>query len=202
MPLFIDHLARVKKLSGTVVKTVSGSDLMNLIAEDFHLDVLELPVGFKYIAAEMLSGKVLVGGEESGGIGFGGHIPERDAIFAVLILLETLSQGTQFLYQRLDTLKKNYGSSYFDRIDLPLENHEMKRRVESFLKETPPKKIEGNLVTEIISIDGVKLRLNKNHWLMFRFSGTEPLLRIYCEAPTKEIVNSTLKYAISIVNSI
>ena len=101
MPLLIDHLARVRKLSGYVVKTVSGSDLMRLVAEDLRLPVLEFPVGFKYIASEMLTNRVLCGGEESGGIGFGDHLPERDALFAALLLLEAITEGNQPLGKRL-----------------------------------------------------------------------------------------------------
>ena len=88
MPLLIDHLARARNLPGKVIKTVSGSDLMRRVAEDLGREVVEKPVGFKYIASEMLSGQVLVGGEESGGVGFGMHLPERDAAFAALLLLE------------------------------------------------------------------------------------------------------------------
>ncbi|MEB3262243.1 MAG: phosphoglucomutase/phosphomannomutase family protein, partial [Cyanobacteriota bacterium] len=90
MPLFIDHLARARQLPGLVIKTVSGSDLMQLVAEGLGRTVLEKAVGFKYIAAEMLAGEVLVGGEESGGVGFGMHLPERDAPFAALLLIEAL----------------------------------------------------------------------------------------------------------------
>ena len=88
MPLLIDHLGRARNLPGAVVKTVSGSDLMRLVAEGQGREVLELAVGFKYIASEMLAGEVLIGGEESGGIGFGMHLPERDALFAALLVLE------------------------------------------------------------------------------------------------------------------
>lgn len=93
MPLLIDHLARARRLGGRVIKTVSGSDLMALVAADLGREVIEMPVGFKYIAAEMLSGEVLVGGEESGGVGFGIHLPERDALFAALLLIEALVEG-------------------------------------------------------------------------------------------------------------
>ena len=93
MPLLIDHLGRARNLPGAVVKTVSGSDLMRLVAEGQGREVLELAVGFKYIASEMLAGEVLIGGEESGGIGFGMHLPERDALFAALLVLEALVEG-------------------------------------------------------------------------------------------------------------
>ena len=121
MPLLIDHLGRARNLPGAVVKTVSGSDLMRLVAEGQGREVLELAVGFKYIASEMLAGEVLIGGEESGGIGFGMHLPERDALFAALLVLEALVEGGQPLGARLDGLQQQHGgASHYDRLDLRL----------------------------------------------------------------------------------
>ncbi|MFM7362492.1 MAG: phosphoglucomutase/phosphomannomutase family protein, partial [Cyanobium sp.] len=183
MPLFIDHLARARGLAGTVIKTVSGSDLMALVAEDVGRTVLEKPVGFKYIAAEMLAGGVLVGGEESGGVGFGMHLPERDAPFAALLLIEALVEGGVPLGQRLDALQERCGgAAAYDRLDLRLADMDARRRLEARLAEAPPAEVAGAPVQEVITTDGVKLRLGPSHWLMLRFSGTEPLLRLYCEA--------------------
>ena len=200
MPVFIDHLARVRKLPGCVVKTVSGSDLMRFVSEDLGREVLELPVGFKYIASTMLSREVLVGGEESGGIGFGAHIPERDALYAALLLLEALAEDNHSLNERINSLKGRFGNSYFDRIDVVLEDLEMRKKCESFLTKNLPSVIGNKLVKEVILIDGVKLRLDNSHWVMFRFSGTEPLLRIYCEAPSKDEALSTLRLARELVD--
>jgi phosphomannomutase len=178
------------------VKTVSGSDLMRLVAEDHGRDVIELPVGFKYIAAEMLAGDVLVGGEESGGVGFGMHLPERDALFAALLVLEALVEGGQALGARLDALKQRHGgASHYDRLDLRLADMEARRRLEGLLAEAPPTEVAGLPVQEVISTDGVKLRLGPSHWLMLRFSGTEPLLRLYCEGPDPQRVASVLGWA-------
>jgi phosphomannomutase len=196
MPLLIDHLAGARGLPGSVVKTVSGSDLMRLVAEDHGRDVIELPVGFKYIAAEMLAGEVLVGGEESGGVGFGMHLPERDALFAALLVLEALVEGGQALGARLDALKQRHGgASHYDRLDLRLADMEARRRLEGLLAEEPPTEVAGLPVQEVISTDGVKLRLGPSHWLMLRFSGTEPLLRLYCEGPDPQRVASVLGWA-------
>jgi phosphomannomutase len=196
MPLFIDHLARAKGLAGTVIKTVSGSDLMRLVAEDLGRPVLEMPVGFKYIAAEMLSGDVLVGGEESGGVGFGMHLPERDAPFAALLLIEALVEGGVPLGQRIDALQERCGgAAAYDRLDLRLPDMAARVRLERFLAETPPDEVAGAPVAELITTDGVKLRLGPNHWLMLRFSGTEPLLRLYCEAPDAARVAAVLAWA-------
>jgi phosphomannomutase len=196
MPLLIDHLAGARGLPGSVVKTVSGSDLMRLVAEDHGRDVIELPVGFKYIAAEMLAGDVLVGGEESGGVGFGMHLPERDALFAALLVLEALVEGGQALGARLDALKQRHGgASHYDRLDLRLADMEARRRLEGLLAEAPPTEVAGLPVQEVINTDGVKLRLGPSHWLMLRFSGTEPLLRLYCEGPDPQRVASVLGWA-------
>ena len=195
MPLLIDHLARVKNLPGCVIKTVSGSDLMSLVAEDLGLEVLEMPVGFKYIAAEMFSKAVLVGGEESGGIGFGEHLPERDALFACLLLLESLTHKQRLLGESVDALQAKFGVSHYERIDLRLKDFDARKRLQEFLESTPPSSVAGQAVQEVITTDGVKLRLDVMHWLMFRFSGTEPLLRIYCEAPTYDKVDKTLLWA-------
>ncbi len=203
MPLFIDHLARARQLPGTVIKTVSGSDLMALVAEDLGRTVLEKPVGFKYIAAEMLSGEVLVGGEESGGVGFGMHLPERDAPFAALLLIEALVEGGLPLGQRLDDLQARCGgAAHYDRLDLRLADMAARTRLEARLAEAPPAEVAGVPVQQVISTDGVKLRLGASHWLMLRFSGTEPLLRLYCEAPTAERVAEVLGWARQLAESV
>ena len=203
MPLFIDHLARARALPGSVIKTVSGSDLMALVAEDLGREVIEMPVGFKYIAAEMLAGKVLVGGEESGGVGFGMHLPERDAPFAALLLIEALVEGGLPLGQRIDALQARCGgAAAYDRLDLRLADMAARSRLERFLAETPPQAVAGAPVREVISTDGVKLRLGPNHWLMLRFSGTEPLLRLYCESPTAERVAEVLTWARQLAETI
>ncbi|KGG26599.1 MULTISPECIES: phosphoglucomutase/phosphomannomutase family protein [unclassified Prochlorococcus] len=196
MPLLIDHLARARQLPGKVVKTVSGSDLMRLVAEDLGREVLELPVGFKYIAAEMLTGDVLIGGEESGGVGFGMHLPERDALFAALLVLEALVEGGQPLGARMKALQQRCGGvSFYERFDLRLADMDSRQRLETLLEQTPPATVADQPVQDVIRTDGVKFRLGPSHWLMLRFSGTEPLLRIYCEAPSKADVKAALNWA-------
>jgi phosphomannomutase len=158
--------------------------------------VIEMPVGFKYIAAEMLAGEVLVGGEESGGVGFGMHLPERDAPFAALLLIEALVEGGVPLGQRIDALQERCGgAAFYDRLDLRLPDMAARSRLETRLEQAPPAEVAGVPVREVINTDGVKLRLGPNHWLMLRFSGTEPLLRLYCEAPTVERVAQVLAWA-------
>ena len=203
MPLFIDHLARARQLPGSVIKTVSGSDLMQLVAEDLGRQVLEKPVGFKYIAAEMLSSDVLVGGEESGGVGFGMHLPERDAPFAALLLIEALVEGGVPLGERIDALQQRCGgAAAYDRLDLRLPDMAARERLEAKLAAAPPSEVAGSPVLEVITTDGVKLRLGPSHWLMLRFSGTEPLLRLYCEAPSQARVAEVLGWARELAESV
>jgi phosphomannomutase len=203
MPLFIDHLARARQLPGSVIKTVSGSDLMQLVAENLGRTVMEMPVGFKYIAAEMLAGEVLVGGEESGGVGFGMHLPERDAPFAALLLIEALVEGGVPLGERIDELQQRCGgAAAYDRLDLRLPDMAARSRLEQLLAATPPSEVAGLAVQQVIRTDGVKLRMGPSHWLMLRFSGTEPLLRLYCEAPNQERVAEVLGWARQLAESI
>ena len=171
-----------------------SSDL--LVAEDLGRPVLEKAVGFKYIAAEMLSSDVLVGGEESGGVGFGSHLPERDALYAALLLIEALVEGGEPLGVRVSALQERCGgAAAYDRLDLRLKDMATRQRLEDFLASTPPTEVAGSAVQEVITTDGVKLRLGPSHWLMLRFSGTEPLLRLYCEAPSEARVAEVLAWA-------
>ncbi len=202
MPLLIEHMAGIKEMPGCVIKTVSGSDLMTLVAEEFSREVLEVPVGFKFIAAEMLKRDVLLGGEESGGIGFGTHIPERDALYAALLLLEAISEGGITLANRLDALHNRLGKSFYDRIDIYLESKNCRVQLEELLRKNPPEYVCDQLVREIIILDGFKLRLGERDWVMFRFSGTEPLLRIYCESPSNEQLLNNLQWAKKFVENI
>ena len=198
IPLLIDHLGRDGARPGVVVKTVSGSDLMTIVAEEHGRRVVETPVGFKHIAAVMGREAVLLGGEESGGVGFGHHIPERDGLLAALLVLEALVTAGQPLGQCLAALLQRSGRQFhYDRLDLHLGDSATRNRLLAVLQQQPPQTIAGEPVTEVNRRDGIKLRLGKDlgHWLMLRFSGTEPLLRLYCEAPTSEQAHANLAWA-------
>ncbi len=202
IPLFIEHLAARKSLPGCVIKTVSGSDLMRILSESLGREVIELPVGFKYIASEMSRREVLLGGEESGGIGFGAHIPERDALYAALLLLETIAEQGLLLGSRIEALQNRFGQSFYDRVDIKLADENSKIRLQTALENNPPKSILEQEVKELIKIDGFKFRLGIFNWIMFRFSGTEPLLRIYCESPDRRQVQENLKWAKNLARNI
>ena len=198
IPLLIDHLGRDSTQPGVVVKTVSGSDLMTTVAKDRGRRVVETSVGFKHVAAVMRQEAVLLGGEESGGVGFGHHMPERDGLLAALLVLEALVKEEQPLGQRLAALQRRSGLQlHYDRLDLHLGNPATCNRLLTVLEQQPPQTVAGEPVTDVNRRDGIKLRLGEGlgHWLMLRFSGTEPLLRLYCEAPTPEQVRATLAWA-------
>ncbi|MEH2302815.1 MAG: phosphoglucomutase/phosphomannomutase family protein [Nostoc sp.] len=196
IPILIDHLTLRRGFTGEIVKTVSGSDLMPLIAAQHNLSVFETAVGYKYIADRMLVAKVLLGGEESGGIGYGSHIPERDALLSALYVLEAIVESGLDLGEYYRHLQKQTGfSSAYDRIDLPLASMDVRSRLLQQLQTQPLTEIAGLAVIDCQTIDGYKYRLADKSWLMIRFSGTEPVLRLYCEAPTIEQVHQTLAWA-------
>ncbi|MBE9128813.1 MULTISPECIES: phosphoglucomutase/phosphomannomutase family protein [unclassified Coleofasciculus] len=203
IPVLIEHLAERRQFQGEIVKTISGSDLIPRIAQLYQLPIHETPIGYKYIADRMLSAQVLLGGEESGGIGYGTHIPERDALLSALYLLEAIAQSgmdVSALYRRLQE-RTDYTSAY-DRIDLHLANMDVRSRLLNELQTQPLTEINSQAVINCLTIDGYKFRLADNSWLLIRFSGTEPVLRLYCEAATPEQVRQTLNWAKDWANSI
>ena len=197
IPILIDHLAQAGPGSGQeIVKTISGSDLIPKLAQRYHLPVFETAIGYKYIADRMLVASVLLGGEESGGIGYGTHIPERDALLSALYVLEAVVQTGQDLGERYVQLQNEVGfHSEYDRIDLPLASMAVRAKLVERLEAEPLQEIAGKAVVNCLTVDGYKFRLSDGSWLLVRFSGTEPVLRLYCEAPTREEVLKTLNWA-------
>ncbi|XHX77829.1 MAG: phosphoglucomutase/phosphomannomutase family protein [Stenomitos frigidus ULC029] len=196
IPVLIEHLVAHRGFSGELVKTISGSDLMPKVAALYNLPVFETPVGYKYIADRMLEAQVLLGGEESGGIGYGNHIPERDALLSALYVLEAIVQSgldLSDLYRKLQE-QTGFFSSY-DRIDIPLASMDVRAKLLNQLQTQPLTEIAGHRVIDCLSVDGYKFRLHDQSWLLIRFSGTEPVLRLYCEAATLEEVHRTLAWA-------
>jgi phosphomannomutase len=184
-----------KGLQGKVVKTFTVSRVVERLAKLRGLEVVETPVGFKYIVDAVLEGDVLIGGEESGGIGVQGHIPERDSFLNGLLLLETMATTGKTLDALFADIEKEVGWQHaYDRLDLHLSGNALKDTVINALKD-PPSEIAGRRLESAERLDGVKLNLSDNAWLMFRASGTEPVLRIYCEAATPNDVQTILNGA-------
>ncbi|WP_017307087.1 phosphoglucomutase/phosphomannomutase family protein [Spirulina subsalsa] len=196
IPILIEHLAERKQFTGEIIKTVSGSDLIPRVADFYQIPLYETPIGYKYIAERMLSQNVLIGGEESGGIGYGTHIPERDALLSALYVLEAIVQSGKDLSTLYGELQAKTGFNFsYDRVDVHLASMEIRGKLLEKLETETPQTILGKAVTNCLAIDGYKFRLEDGSWLLIRFSGTEPVLRLYCEAPTLLDVKKTLDWA-------
>jgi phosphomannomutase len=196
IPILLEHLTTHKGFTGEVIKTVSGSDLIPKVAALYNLPIYETPIGYKYIADRMLESSVLLGGEESGGIGYGHHIPERDALLSALYVLETVVKTGRDLSDLYRQLQQQTGfDSAYDRIDLPLAGMDVRARLLEQLQSQPPTEIAGEAVISCQTTDGYKFRLANQSWLLIRFSGTEPVLRLYCEAADLAQVHKTLEWA-------
>ena len=196
VPILIEHLASRRGLTGEVIKTVSGSDIIPKIAKLYDLPLFETPIGYKYIADRMLTTQVLVGGEESGGIGYGTHIPERDALLSALYLLEAVVKSGEDLSEIYSRLQQETSfTSAYDRIDLHLANMEERSRLLDLLENQPLTEIADKAVVDCNKVDGYKFRLADGSWLLIRFSGTEPVLRLYSEAATLKEVMQNLNWA-------
>ncbi|AXY68421.2 phosphoglucomutase/phosphomannomutase family protein [Thermosynechococcus sichuanensis E542] len=197
IPILIDHLARHSPYRGAVIKSISSSDLVARVAAHHGLAVIETPIGFKYIGDRMLAGEaVLLGAEESGGIGYGHHLPERDALLSALYLLQALVTSGLSIGEYYQQLQKtmNFYSAY-DRVDLTLASLAQRQKLEAILAEHPFTQILDSPVSHWESIDGYKFHLADGGWLLIRFSGTEPLLRLYCQGKTPEQVKDILEWA-------
>ncbi len=195
LPYFINSLGSKSNNDYPVIKTVSGSDIITKIAEDQNRNVFELPVGFKHIAEKMIKEKIFIGGEESGGIGFGYFLPERDALFASMVLLNCIANEKKYLSDSLDKIQRIYGPSFYDRIDIDFPDHSKKNVLKKNILNDIPKYICDYPVKNVSHQDGIKLRIDNNYWVLFRFSGTEPLLRLYCEAPSEDSLKDTLNWS-------
>jgi len=184
VPLVLLHLARERKMTGGVVRTFSQSILTKRIAEAHGLKLYDTPIGFKYVAELMLKTDILIGAEESGGIGVKGHIPERDGILNCLLLLEAVIAAGRPPSEMVKEMHREFGEFYFGRRDLHCEVSRGRELVET-LARTSPAKVAGHMVRDVETLDGTKLLLDDESWLLFRQSGTEPVLRIYSEATSK-----------------
>ncbi len=182
MCVLLEHLVKVRGARGAIVKTVSNTMLIDRLADAMGLRLLEVPVGFKHIAQLMLQQDVLIGGEESGGIGVKGYLPERDGILNGLLLLEAIAQRGQKLSAILRSLSDRYGHWYYGRQDLHLTTEQVERLFRR-LERGPPEALAGVPVARVNRLDGVKLIGGDESWLLFRRSGTEPIVRVYAETP-------------------
>jgi len=194
------HLAKVRKLSGAVAVTFSQSTLVKHIAKHFNLPIYETPIGFKYLAELMLTRNVLISGEESGGIGIKGNIPERDGILNSLLLAEAIIASGKTPSELLKSIWQEFGYFSYDRLDLPIEIERGQAFVEK-MKSDPPLEIAEEKIVDVATLDGTKLIFEDESWLLLRQSGTEPVLRLYCEASSEEKVEKLLSAARELVKN-
>jgi phosphomannomutase len=198
LSLLLLHTYRNKGWRGAVARTYSQSLLIPRIAQKFGLELFECPIGFKNIGELMLENEILIGGEESGGIGLSRHLPERDGIFINLLFLDLLAASGKTCTELIQDMWKEFGEFHYDRRDLHIPI-DVGNAVVSKWRTDPPATFAGRRVQEIGKLDGSKVFLENDSWILFRQSGTEPLLRVYCEAPTQEAVAEIMAAGLKLV---
>jgi alpha-D-glucose phosphate-specific phosphoglucomutase len=187
--LLILHLVRNRNVEGAIVKTLCGTTMLDHIAAKLGRKLYETPVGFKYISDLMVSEKIVAGGEEAGGMGLPHYIPERDGTLSGLLLLEMMVYNKKNFKQLVDDMEKEFGRYYYTRLDYAMDA----KKVDLNKLKTIPS-VMGRKVVEVKDFDGVKLICDNEDWLMFRPSGTEPLVRIYAEAKSLKRSKDILEF--------
>jgi phosphomannomutase len=198
MALSLRHLVEKRGLTGSVVRTVSTTRMLDRLADRYGLAIHETPVGFNHISDYMLKENVLIGGEESGGISFQGHIPEGDGILMGLLLVEIVAAAGVPLSELVDDLLKDVGPAHYARRDLRLSRPVQKSRMTQRLVDDAPSSIGGEQVVEVRTTDGAKYILSDDSWLLIRPSGTEPVLRVYAEGRSEAMRDALLGYGESV----
>ncbi len=187
------HLHQDRHWSGGIVKTICGTTMIDNIAKFLQVKLYETPVGFKYISSLMETEDIVAGGEEAGGMGVKGYIPERDGTMAGLLLIEMMAFRNKNIGKILNEIERQFGRYYYLRQDLQLE-----RGIE-LKKEDLPKELLGEKVIQVKDYDGIKLICQDESWLMFRGSGTEPMMRVYTEAKSLQKAKKLLELGRKII---
>ena len=196
--LILGALVNLKGQSGRVVITTSGSSLVRREASLLGCPLTETPIGFKWIYGEMLKGDVLLGGEESGGIGIPGHLLERDGLYIALLLCELMAQTRKTLGQLVLSLEDHVGHMEYGRRDLRIDSVSL-QMFQNVLPGLNPQVISGMRPVEVSHKDGLRLRFADESWLLVRPSGTEPVVRVYAEGPTMASLESLLNDGCALV---
>ena len=175
------YLLEVRGERGPIIKAITTSQLVYRLGEIFNVPVFETLVGFKYIAPLLINENAIIGGEESGGYGFRGHVPERDGVLACLYFLDLMIKTGKTPSQLIDYLYSKVGPHYYERIDVKYPQDQRQAMIER-VGNSHPEHIDGTKVARIDTEDGFRFFMEDNTWLLIRFSGTEPVLRIYAES--------------------
>ena len=202
MALAVKYLVEERGWTGSIVRTVSTTRMIDRLAKRYGLTLHETPVGFNHIADIMMKEDVLIGGEESGGISFKGHIPEGDGILMGLLLVEMVAESGKTLHEMVQALLDDVGPAFYERSDLRLSHPVAKEEMVEMLTKQAPAEIGSAKLTEVSARDGVKYILSDDSWLLIRPSGTEPVLRVYAEGRSKEMVKAMLDYGQQVAASI
>ncbi len=202
MALALRYLVEKRGWTGAVVRTVSTTRMVDRLCKRYGLKLYETPVGFNHIADYMMSEDVLIGGEESGGISFKGHIPEGDGPIMGLLLVEIIAVAKKPLHALVEDLLADVGPAFYERTDLRLHHPVAKAEMTSYLVKKAPAKIGDQKVAEVSNIDGVKYIMADDSWLLIRPSGTEPVLRVYAEGRCSEMVKALLGYGETVAASV
>jgi len=193
------HLAGTRKLPGDIAKTFSVTKLIDKLAAKFNRKLHEVPIGFKYICELMLQQNILIGGEESGGIGTSLYIPERDATVAALLLAELMAWHGKSLGELVGALWAEFGEYHYGRVDLDVKPGQKEKTV-AYFSDRELKKLLDWPITRREDMDGIKLYLGEIGWVMVRASGTENLLRVYSETSKPETTQRVLAAVTEIVH--
>jgi phosphomannomutase len=185
------YFLEIRKERGPIVKTLSTTSMLNKLGQIYDVPVYETGVGFKYVAPKMIETNALIGGEESGGYAFRGNVPERDGILAGLYFLDFMVKTGKKPSELLMELFKVVGSHYYDRIDTLFIGDPAQKKQQIIAAN--PQHIAGLRVSGLNATDGYKFSLEDGGWLLIRFSGTEPIIRVYCETTHKDKVSQILK---------
>jgi len=191
------YLLECRGQRGPMVRTISTTAMANKLAQRYGVQVFETAVGFKYVAPKMIETNAIMGGEESGGFAFAGHIPERDGILAGLYLLDLMVRMGKKPSELIEHLFDLVGPHYYDRIDRQMRPED-KPAVVQRVQEARPERIAGPAVQEIDTRDGFRYVLEGGDWLLIRFSGTEPVIRVYCETTRQELVEGILQAGLAL----
>jgi phosphomannomutase len=191
------YLLEVRGERGAIIKTVTATSMLYRLGELYNVPVIETPVGFKFVAPVMLQNNALIGGEESGGYGFRGHVPERDAILAGLYFLDFMVKTGKTPSQLIEYLFSKVGPHYYHRHDFHFAEDQRNSILER-TQRSKPDVIDGSKVARFDKTDGFRYTLQDGSWLLVRFSGTEPLLRIYAETNSPERVDRILAFGQSL----
>jgi alpha-D-glucose phosphate-specific phosphoglucomutase len=193
--LLILHLARNRKIEGGIIKTLCGTTMLDHIARKLNRKLYETPVGFKYISDLMISQPIVAGGEEAGGMGLPNYIPERDGTLAGLLLIEMMVYNKKNFKKLVEDMEKEFGRYYYQRLDYSMDAKKVDLNKLKAIKE-----VLGQKVVKVQDIDGVKLTCSNEDWLMFRPSGTEPLVRIYSEAKSLKKAKDLLEFGRKLID--